>query len=871
MYKCLCVLCVYIIAFSGSCITAEGQPGSINLIPDSSRTVFRAPDTTRDSAISPVRRDSSKDSSALKASQDSSEEGIDSIVTYKASDTILYNIHNRTMHLAGKAETQYEGQDLSSQDIDVDFNTSMLTSYGTPDSAGKGELGTPIFNDKGEMYNGNTITYNFKSKQGTVVLANTKIENGFYYGDKIKRESDEIIFVQNGKYTTCDLPHPHYYFASPEMEVILKDKVFAEPVYFYVDDVPLFAVPFGVFPNKSGRQSGLIIPGYGEETSRGFFLQNLGYFWAINDYADLATTTNLYTKGSTAYNATFRYKLLYDFSGNITAGFARTRFAPDDPITTQWNLTINHDQTIDPDTHLDAHLNFESQQYLQTTSTNINDLLQAIIYSQASFAKSWDFSSLGVNYERSQNLQTKDINETPSVTYTLQQFYPFRSANTTPGNEQWYELFGVAYSGNISGAHNVNYDTLGNLVSNTFMYGAQHSPSISFTPKFGQFSVTPSFNYSELWYPVRVLQYKTPGDSVVQTTTQKGFYRIWWYDASVSASTRVYGIVNPDILGVTAIRHTLIPTISFTYQPDFSSPGYNYYGLYYDWQTNQNVQYSYFQNEIFGAGPGPGKQENVGISLDNVFEMKVHKSDTVDTKIQLIDASVSTNYNFAADSFQLAPIALNAHTSILNAITLQGSGSFSPYYYNADSGRRLSVFKWQMHNGLLDLTSFTFSASTQFTLMQGSGGQADTSKAAQAKYFADDTLTGNDAWAHYMGEDGVGNVPFKVPLSLSLGYSFSEFEPNPGNITGRSSSFTSTLTMKISPTIGLATTFYYDFVAHTFQAPSVSITKDLHCWELDFTWYPTGVLQGFYLNLHVKAPQLNDVKVTKRENSNGLY
>lgn len=846
-------------------------------LPDTAKTPAHS-GTVHDST---AKADSSRDSLSIKTPRDSSDEGIDSIVTYSAKDSIVYRIHSRSMHLVNKAEAIYEAQHITSHIIDVDFVTSNVTSYGIPDSSGKNQLGTPIFDDKGELYQGNAITYNFRTKQGTVVLANTKMETGYYYGDKIKRVSEDVMFVKNGRYTTCDLPHPHFYFESPEMEVILKDRVFAEPVYFYVDSVPLFVIPFGVFPNKEGRQSGILIPGYGDETTRGFFLQNLGYYFALNDYTDFAATTDLYTKGSSTYTGTFRYDLRYDFTGNITAGYARTRFEPDDPITTQWNFQLNHDQTIDPQTQLDAHLNFESQQYLQTTSTNINDLLQSIIYSQASGAHSWDFSSLGLNYERSQNLETKDVSQSASTTYTLQQFYPFRSSETVPGSEKWYELLGVAYSGNFQAAQSVNYDTLGNLLTNTFQYGVQHSPTISFTPKLGQISLTPSFTYSELWYPERVLQYKNPGDSLVETTTEKGLYRVWWYNTSVSATTRLYGIVEPDIFGVTAIRHTLIPSISLTYQPDFSTPRYSYYGTYYDWQSQQNVQYSYFQNEIFGAGPGPGMQKSIGISLDNIFEMKVRSSDTATTKIQLLDATLSTNYNFAADSFQLAPIAFSAHTNILNTFNIQGSGTFSPYYYDADSGRRLNVFKWQRNDGILDPTSFSFSVSTQFALWQGGGGQTgvaapgmarpDTSKQPTSAYPLEDSIIPKDSWAYYMGEDGAGNTPMKVPLSLALTYSFSQIEPFPGQITSRTSALSATLTMKVTPTWSMSTSVYYDFVAGTVQAPSVSMSKDLHCWQLDFTWYPTGYLQGFYLNLHVKAPQLNDVKVTKRDNTEGLY
>ena len=402
------------------------------------------------------------------------------------------------------------------------------------------------------------------------------------------------------------------------------------------------------------------------------------------------------------------------------------------------------------------------------------------------------------------------------------------------------------------------------IQSDDFKGAVVHSPSISFTPKFGDFSVSPFFNYSEIWYPERVEQTQGADSTKIIDHTTKGFNRVAWYGMGISVSTRLYGIMQPRILGLNAIRHTLTPSVTFNYSPDFSDPKYGYYGTYRDLRTGRDVRYSYFAREIAG-GPGAGKVQSLGLSLGNTFDVKVADSDTSEARVQVLNATLGASYNMAADSFRLSDIGLSARTNILGVLDLSAGASFSAYHYDTVQQRRVNVFKWNAADGLLDLTSFNFSAGTNFTLMQGQSTKRD-STAHRVLQESDDA-----DWWRFLGEESEGPVTMRMPLSVGLSYSFSQSQPVPGTIS-RASSMSANLRLQVTPTWSISAAGYYDFVTHALNAPSINIHKDLHCWEMNFVWYPTNqYLQGFSLEIRVKAPQLQDIKLTKRDNVNGLF
>ena len=488
-----------------------------------------------------------------------SPSGIDSVVTYSATDSVVYSLRTKTMYLYGKSDIKYKELGLKSENIDVNWNTSTLNAVGvrdTADTTGKKFRGQPDLIDGNEKYHGSKVTYNFKSKKGKITLGETEIEKGLYYGEEIKRVDTDVLFVGEGKYTTCELEHPHYYFGSPTMKVTVKDKVVGRPVYLYLSDVPVFALPFGIFPSERGRRSGLIAPAYGESSARGRYLTHLGYYWAISDYMDLSARGDGYTKGSWVLYSDFRYAKRYDFSGSLNGSYARTidglRGDPTFGIRTQYSMRWGHHQDFNPTTRLDVNFEFASGDYYQQTSTNFNDLLRQNIVSDATLSKSWEGTpnSMSLNVHRDQVIAGASKGEyseiLPSIGFSRSQSFPFRPKKNSGSSESmnWYELIGYSYGGQF-----INRKTKTKADNISFKIderrGIQHSVAINASPKLSYFTITPFFNYTEKWYDKQIERSVDRSTNAPVTNDVKVIKAVRYYDLGVSAATKLYGGVSP--------------------------------------------------------------------------------------------------------------------------------------------------------------------------------------------------------------------------------------------------------------------------------------------------------------------------------------
>ncbi len=536
-------------------------------------------DTVRSAADSAIAR---FDSSAL-ARQDSlaipdslkparSPSGVDSVVNYTAVDSVIYALDSRTMFMYGKGDIRYKDLGLKAENIDINWNTAILNARGVRDSTdttGTKFIGLPDLKDGGEIYHGSTIAYNFRSKKGKIDIGKTEIERGWYYGDSIKKVEDKVLFVKDGRYTTCDLEHPHFYFYSPEMKVIIGDKVIARPITLMIDDVPVFALPFGVFPTERGRRSGLIAPAYGESGTRGRYLTHLGYFWAINDYTDINLLGDGYAKGGYTLYSDFRYRLRYYFSGTLSGSYGKTIYGergdPGYSNSSVFNIRWTHNQDFDPTTRLLVDFTFTSGSYYQATSNNLNDLLRQNVVSNATLTKYWEGTpnSMTINLHRDQNLSTGEVSEIlPSVSFNRSQSFPFRSSKTTAASAMaWYDLIGYTYSGQFENTRSKTLiPSTNSLIPNTTNFlmdqrwGVNHSATINASPKAGYFTITPFVDLNSRWYDRSTYEHLNSADSVV-AEEQRGFRTVNTFDMGVSVSTKLYGIVRPNIWGITGIRH----------------------------------------------------------------------------------------------------------------------------------------------------------------------------------------------------------------------------------------------------------------------------------------------------------------------------
>ncbi len=820
--------------------------------------------------------------------------GVDTVVTYSARDSIVYSMRTRFMDLYGTTDLQYQTLELKAERTSVNWNTMTLFSNGISDTAdrtGKKKIGLPVMKDGGEVYNGSQISYNFQTKKGKVNVGDTKMDNGYYHGEEIKKDGPDILYVADGRFTTCDEEHPHYYFYSPKMKVIVHDKVIAEPVYFYVADVPLFALPFGVFPSHGGRSSGLIAPAYGEDNRRGKYLSHFGFYLAASDYWDIATAFDWFTRGGWANRTNIRYNLRYNFNGSLTTNFADlTSGEPGDPGRPpgerDYNVNWRHHQDIDPSTQLDANFTFTTGSYYKNFSNNLNDILQQNIVSTATLTKTWDESNsrLSIYAYRDQNLTNGAVNEQlPTVSFSQGQIFPFKPKTKTRGlslessNETpWYQLISLSYNGQGTDNHVGQVTTPfsafpdSTVYTNQYHYGINHSIIVNMAPKLGHFTLTPAISYNEKWYPKHV-EY----DSLNNSHEVSGFRAVRTYNLGLSASTKFFGLFQPGILGITGFRHTVTPTLSFTYQPDFSTPGYGYYGTYTD-TSHQFHKYSFFANEVYGGAPS-GRTEGLSMNLGNIFEMKYATSDTAqkEEKLQLLNLNASLSYNFAADSLRFSPITLSYRTELGKWLSVSATTTHDLYVFDENSHNRINRFLLSDRGELARLTSVSLGLTTSLS------GQKKQRKADQTVPSSvqeeQDRVSGGTSLSSATAPNRMNRgiyeqeeADFSIPWNISLSYSFSQFQNDPHQ-KSRSSAMSSQLSFNLTDKWQISTGAYYDLVRDEFSAPSVGITRDLHCWTMNFTWRPMGTAQGFLLEIRIKAPELQDLKITKAGSARSIY
>ena len=808
------------------------------------------------------------DSLLVQDSIPKSSYDIDTVIYANASDSLIFYVKQKKMNIYGDASMQYKETDLKSENIFVDFETNFIEAEGIPSDSVEGKLvGTPVLKEGPESYEGIRMKYNFKSKQGFISSAGTESEGARYTGEKIKKVDEETYFIEDGIYTTCEVDTPHYHFYSNEMKVIHKEQIVAKWIWLHFGGVPFpIPLPFAVFPIESGRRSGIIPPVFGDDATYGRYFSRFGYFWAISDYMDLSLTGDYYTRGSYNANSRFRYAKRYNFTGQFEGNYKNLKIGevtdPDRSESKDWFIKWNHNQSITPTLRFDANLQFVSGiNYSRNTIYDLNEVLSRDIISNATLVKTWDESgnTLSLNYSRTQNLDNKRISEVlPRASFNMSQKYPFRS-KTSGGDYEWYELIGFNYSGLFQNNRNKIDNDL------KIRGGFQHDIRTSASPKVGYFSITPSVSYQEKWYN-KMIEKQFVGltvsgnDSIVDRDVKEiNFVRT--FSMGVGASTKFYGIVQPNVLGISAIRHIVNPNISYSFTPDFSKSFWGYFGTYTN-SRGEVVLYNKYEDEIFG-GPTQGERQNISFSVSNIFEMKttVDPTDTTskEEKIQLLNLDGSLSYNFAADSVKFSPFNIGFRTQVGNWFSFNGNSSYTLYETNA-LGQNIDKFLIEQGRGLFRLTNFSFSVSTSLSGEKLSSAETDE----QTPDYETDEFQLGGAQQSYKGIYNIEDPDFTIPWDISLNYNYSLDKRIPSDIR-KYSNISSSINFNLTPKWKFTFSGSYDLERKEFAAPVVRISRDLHCWLLNFTWNPIGTYRGYSLEIRVKAPQLQDLKVTKRD------
>ena len=811
--------------------------------------------------------------------------GIDAPVKYSAEDSLVYDAESGTAYLYGNSKVDYENMKLTSDKVHMNLDKSTVRATGTIDSTAEGGIkGKPVFTMGKDEYKSDTMAFNFKSKKGLIKGVYTEQQDGFLSGEVGKRDSTGSIYLQHGRYTTCDKPHPDFYIALSRAKVRPgKDVVFG-PAYLVVADVPLpLAIPYGFFPFSKKYSSGFIMPSYGDESDRGFYLRDGGYYFAISDKWDLKLLGEIYTKGSWGVSAASNYRKRYRYSGSFLFSYQDSKtgdkglpdFAEQESFKIQWNH--RQDPKANPYSSLAASVNFATSSYERN---NLNSMYnpQTLTQTTRTSSVSWStgFSSIGLSLSATTNLaqdmRTSSIQITlPDLNISLSRFYPFKRKHLV-GKERWYEKISMSYTGQLANSISTTEDKIlhSNLIKD-WKNAFQHTIPVqaNFT-LFNYINVTPSFNFTDRMYSKKVTRGwdNTLQKEVVRDTTY-GFHNVYNWSMSVGASTKLYGfwVPNRKLFGdkIQAIRHVITPQVTFSYSPNFGARRYGYYDSYQYTDASGNVklvEYSPYQDELYSV-PGKYKTEMISWDVSNNIEMKI-KSDKDTTgykKISIIDElGASMSYNAAADYHRWSDLSMRLRLKWWKNYTFSMNAQFATYAYELDANGKPYVgnhTEWgygrlPRFQGMSQNFSFTLNPE-KLKKWFGRKDDKDDDKVSVdsdgpdtniESNMDDDLEKGKYAAKKKRGNiaetDDDGYMSFNMPWSLTIGYGITMRENTAGRFNTKTMrypyKFTQTLNfsgnIRISDGWNINFSSGYDFENHAMSMTTASLSRDLHCFNM---------------------------------------
>ena len=857
--------------------------------------------------------------------------GLTAPVDYQAEDSIIMTRGNWA-YLYGEGQVKYQQIELQSEIIEMNMDSSLVFAKYGLDSIGS-EFGFPLFKDGEQQYESKTMRYNFNTKKGYITDVITQQGEGYVTAGQTKKMDNDVLNMVGGKYTTCDEhDHPHFYIQMTKAKVQPKKRIITGPVYMVFEDVPLYPIglPFCFFPFSNSYSSGIIFPTFGDESSRGFYLRDGGYYFALSDYIDLALTGEIYTKGSWGLAARSSYRKRYRFSGSFNASYLVTRLGdkglPDYSLSKDFKINWTHtqDPKANPYLTFSASVNFSTSSYDRNNlnsfypgSRNYADATQNTKGSSISLSKRFPNNPFSVSATMNINQRSQDstISVTlPDITVTMSRIYPFKRKHGI-GKERWFEKISMSYNGYLRNSISTKEDKLfkSSLVKD-WRNAMQHQIPVSATfSLFKYLNISPSFNYTERWYSNKIEKaYDMQKKQVVDRDTTYGFYRVYDFNASVSASTTLYGTYTPlPFLGkkILKIRHRMEPSVTLSYAPDFGDPNFGFWkDLMYEDQYGQTQVFNYspFSSQMFGTSPN-GKQGNVSFQLDNNLEMKVasDRDSTGEKKISLIDKlSLGMSYNMAADSFKWSDLNVGLRIKFSKSYTLNLNGIFDTYTYGYDEKtgavRRVDVPRWRAGKGFGRLKStgtsfsYTFNNDTFKNLFgkKDDSSSSDDNKINTSEYQNDPQLeeilpgenqenqSANESGGRLRGAkknvgefDSDGYMVNAVPWSLSFSYSMqlrydnNKFDPKKmeyGYMLTHALSFNG----NIQPTKNWRFNFNatYDFDTKKISYLTCNITRDLHCWQMSASFVPVGPYKSYTFNIAVSSSLLKDLKWRQSSN-----
>ncbi|MBL7871081.1 MAG: LPS-assembly protein LptD [Cyclobacteriaceae bacterium] len=864
-------------------------PGSLPVKQDT----LRPPDlTTNKNDTATVKSDSLKNQA---------KSPIETTITYSARDSINSNLERKIIKLYGDARVKYGIIELQAEEIVIDYEASTITAHSRTDTSGR-QVGYPIFMNGTEKYETKDMVYNFKTKKAKISEVVTTQGDGFLHGEIVYKNEKNELFTINNAYTTCNLAHPHYRIISKKVKAIPGDKMVSGPFYMEFNDVPTpLGFAFGIFPAPRKSASGILMPSYGEERRRGFFLRNGGYFFDINEYFKLAIRGDIYSKGGSAINLNTNYNTRYQYSGSLNFSF--TNNVNNEKIeapskTKDFRLTWNHTPQSRGSSRFGASVNAASSSYNTNNYLGVNSSAQSSridnttqnLSSNINYSKSFPGTpiSLGVNLRHSQNLSTKQVDlPMPDVSLNVNNLYPFKNAESMflqnintrysmNGSNQLTNNLGRINGSSTDSIAPFTFENLPLFFKNA-KKGIRHNIPLSTSFRFLKFlTISPGINYDERWYFDKLDWSYNDSTRKFTSTKINGFNRVYNYSGGASLTTRIYGMYlskNPNSR-LKAIRHVINPSVSYSFQPQFGDTKYGYYQQFTTTDgagKKADVLKSRYEGYLYGS-PSAGRSSSIGFGVNNNIELKVRNAkDTVDRKIALFNTlSVGSSYNFLADSFKLANLSLSANTNILqDKINLNFGATLDPYEYrmfitdyeNPEtktgpiySERRVSRYVWNTGKlGRITQANFAFS-----TNLNPKGQKSDTDSRSK---ISKSGLSDTDK--QFLLQNPDTYIDFSIPWNLRINYNidYAHRENNKPTITQA---------MRFSGDVSLTEKWKvifnsgYDFENKAITQTQISLNRDLHCWQMSLSWVPFGIYQSYNFSIGIKSSMLSDLKLDRQ-------
>lgn len=826
---------------------------------------------------------------------------IETTINYSAKDSIFYDLKSQKIKLYGNSKIDYGEINLEAYEILVDWNDKTLDANYLTDSTGK-KIGKPIFSEGNQSYETDKITYNFDSRKAKIKGIVTQLDDAYMQGEDVKKNEEDELFISHAMYTTCNLEEPHFHISSGKIKVIPGKKVVSGPFHLKFGDVPTpLGFIFGMFPQPKKKVSGLIMPNYGEEKRRGFYLRDGGYYFAVNDHIDLRLTGDVYSKGSYGMTLGSSYKKRYSYSGNLRFNYNKSKLGDFENPSTSNDFSFSWSHTPDAkgkSSRFSSSVNFQTNSYNQNKNlvySDFNESINAQFNSNISYTKTFKGSpfNLSANLRHSQNVQTKKVNLTlPDVSYNMSRIYPFKNlgklGKTALGKISISHRFngkieltngsvGNSLSGlnilnssnNFSEQIDFNMDNLNSIIDRSKIGGKHTIPISTSFNLLKYFTVSPSVNYNEIWYFKKLSYNYNELEDGIEIDTTNSFQRAWSYSSAFALSTRIYGTVFFKKGKIKAIRHVISPEISMSFSPDFTKPRFGYYENVQINSEGDTKLLSKYENFLFGS-PRIGSSASMNFYIGNNLEMKVvDKNDTISgtRKIKIFDnLSFSSSYNFLADSFRLAPVRFSTRTSFFKRlINLSVSGNIDPYTFKLDSisenssgiknvyQRRVDELAYKNNQGIGSLAYINMSLGFRFS------AKDFRSEDEEEK----DSSFGTREEIDYINSNIAEYIDFNVPWSINASYNL-----NRRKLGFRDPTITQTLTfsgdVSISEKTKISFRSGYDFKFKMLTQTSINATRDLHCWRINFSWVPFGRFQSYNLSINAVSALLQDLKLEKR-------